>query len=50
MPGFALELLVGEFGEILLTSQRAIPKAALAAGFKFQFDELEQALRDVLTR
>src|SRR5262245_7454497 len=50
VPGFALKTLVGEFGEVLLGSQRVFPKAALAAGFKFRFENLESALRDVLNR
>jgi NAD dependent epimerase/dehydratase family enzyme len=48
VPGFALDLLIGEFGEILLASQRAVPKAAQAAGFRFRFEELEPALRAIL--
>jgi NAD dependent epimerase/dehydratase family enzyme len=43
-------MLLGEFAEVLLTSQRALPRAALAAGFAFRFAELEAALRDVLRR
>jgi uncharacterized protein len=50
VPPLALKLLVGEFGEVLLTSQRALPRAALAAGFHYRFSNLESALRDVLHR
>jgi uncharacterized protein (TIGR01777 family) len=50
VPGFVLKTLVGEFAEVLLGSQRALPRAALAAGFSFRFAELEPALRDVLQR
>ena len=50
VPGFMLRLMFGEFGSILLHSQRAIPKAALAADFEFNFPELEPALRDVLKK
>jgi uncharacterized protein len=50
VPPLALKLLVGDFGEVLLSSQRALPRAALAAGFAFRFSELEPALRDVLHR
>jgi len=50
VPPLALKVLVGEFAEVLLTSQRALPRAALAAGFAFRFSELEPALRDVLHR
>jgi uncharacterized protein (TIGR01777 family) len=45
-PGFALRLLLGEFADILLHSQRALPRAAEASGFRFGFPSLEAALRD----
>jgi uncharacterized protein (TIGR01777 family) len=49
VPGFALSLLFGEMGGILLlASQRVVPKAAESAGFKFRFPELAGALADVL--
>jgi uncharacterized protein (TIGR01777 family) len=48
MPGFALRVLFGEMSEILLASQRVLPKAAEAAGFRFQFPQLGPALADVL--
>ena len=50
VPGFMLNLMFGEFGQILLHSQRVVPKKALDAGFQFQFTELEPALRDVLKK
>jgi hypothetical protein len=50
VPAFALKTLVGEFGQVLLDSQRVLPRAALAAGFAFRFRDLEPALRDVLKR
>jgi uncharacterized protein (TIGR01777 family) len=48
MPGFALKLLFGEMGQILLASQRVVPKAAEAAGFRFRFPQLDAALADLL--
>lgn len=50
VPGFMLRLMLGEFADVLLGSQRVLPQAALAAGFKFQHPELEPALRNVLHR
>ena len=50
VPGFALKAMLGDFGEVLLGSQRIQPKAAEAAGFVFQHRELESALRSVLHR
>ena len=48
-PKLALRLALGEMSQIVLNSQRAVPKKALAADFSFRFTELEPALRDVLS-
>lgn len=48
VPGFALKAMFGEFGQVLLASQRAIPQAAQAAGFTFQYPQLDFALSDLL--
>jgi uncharacterized protein len=48
VPAFALKLLFGEMSQILLEGQRAIPQAALRAGFRFRFAELGEALRAAL--
>jgi uncharacterized protein (TIGR01777 family) len=50
VPGFMLRLMLGEFGSVLLTSQRAIPKAALDSGYHFQYADLEAALRAIFPR
>ena len=50
VPGFMLSVAFGEFGSVLLTSQRAIPKAAEAAGYEFQYAELDTAFRDILNQ
>jgi len=50
MPAFALNLLFGEMSSILLGSQRAVPKAAESAGFRFRYPDLTGALSDILTR
>jgi uncharacterized protein (TIGR01777 family) len=50
VPRFVLRTILGEFADILLQSQRVIPRAAETAGFTFTFRELEPALRDVLHR
>src|ERR1019366_2871959 len=36
VPAFALRLLFGEMSQVLLASQRALPQAAVAAGFRFR--------------
>src|SRR5262245_18349406 len=50
VPPIALKVLIGEFGQVLLDSQRAVPRAAVDSGFAFQFPELEPALREILHR
>ena len=48
-PAFALRLVMGEMAdELLLASQRVEPKAAMDNGFRFQYPQLETALRHVL--
>jgi len=49
VPPFALKLLLGEFAQVLLASQRVLPRAPLTAGFKFQFPDLEGALKNILS-
>jgi uncharacterized protein (TIGR01777 family) len=48
VPGPALQILLGEFGSILLDSQRAIPRAAQKAGYDFQFSDLSLALSAIV--
>ncbi len=48
-PAFALRLLFGQMSEILLGSQRAIPEAAVAAGFEFRYPEIGAALIQILS-
>jgi uncharacterized protein (TIGR01777 family) len=46
MPATLVRLIMGEMGEeFLLSSRRIQPSKLLAAGYKFQFPELEQAVR-----
>lgn len=48
VPAFALKLALGEMSEVLLDSQRALPAAAEAAGFHFQYPDLSAALENIL--
>jgi uncharacterized protein (TIGR01777 family) len=50
VPGLMLKLMFGEFGSILLQSQRCRPEKLLQAGFAFQFPELDAALAEILAR
>jgi uncharacterized protein (TIGR01777 family) len=49
VPAIGLRILFGEMAEVLLASQRVLPKAAEAAGFTFKFAELMPALRDLFS-
>lgn len=44
VPEFGLKLALGEMAEAVLASERVIPAAAQAAGFRFQFPEVAPAL------
>ncbi len=48
VPAFALKLLFGEMSDVLLASQRVLPAAPEAAGFRWRFPELGAALKDLL--
>lgn len=47
-PAFAVRLAMGEFGNVLLGSQRAVPHRLLEAGYKFQFTDVESALNNLI--
>lgn len=48
VPALALELLLGEAAQVVLTGQKVIPQAALQLGFTFQYPHLKEALRQLL--
>lgn len=48
VPKFALRLLLGEFADSLFFSQNVKPKATIASGYEFQFENLEKALDDLI--
>ena len=47
-PGWALKIALGDFGGVLLESQRAVPEALLESGFRFRFPTLPEALDDLV--
>ena len=47
LPGAALKLLLGEFAEVVLDGQRAVPKKLFDAGFRFRFTDVNEALADL---
>jgi uncharacterized protein len=48
-PTFVLKTIIGQFANVLLQSQNAVPKKMLDLGFEFHYPDLEPALREILT-
>lgn len=48
VPSCVLKLALGEMSQLLLGGQRALPEKVRAAGFEFQYTDLESALDHVL--
>jgi len=49
-PAFALKLALGEMSEIVLASQKVLPKATLATGFSYQFADITSAFADIVKK
>ncbi len=47
-PSFAVRAALGERADVVLSGQRVIPAALLAAGFRFSFEHVSDALADIL--
>ncbi len=48
IPGFVLRAVVGEFAEYLTTGRKVIPEKALKSGFKFRYENIRDALENLL--
>ena len=48
IPKFAMKIVAGEVAEYAVMSQRISVDKLLNAGYKFNFEKLEEALRDIL--
>lgn len=46
-PSFLLKIGAGQMSEMLMASQKVYPEKALAAGFKYDFNDLDSALKDI---
>src|SRR5690606_26701583 len=44
VPSFAMKLVLGEAGDVLLGGQRVVPEVATSTGYAFQHPKLEGAL------
>ncbi len=47
VPAFALRMILGQFSEALLASQRVVPKQLDDMGYKWRFKSLEVALSEL---
>lgn len=50
VPPFALQLLFGEMSTVLLDGQRVMPTNLREAGYEFQYENVEPALRQLLNK
>lgn len=50
VPGFMMKLILGEFGDVLLKGQKAIPRRLVQLGFQFTFPTIHDALKDLLKK
>ncbi|MFZ2087009.1 MAG: TIGR01777 family oxidoreductase [Desulfobaccales bacterium] len=48
-PAFMMRLVLGEFADVILTGQKAVPKKLLAAGFQFTYPTIDEALQNLLS-
>ncbi|MDD2903712.1 MAG: TIGR01777 family oxidoreductase [Syntrophales bacterium] len=47
-PAFMVRWIMGEFGEVILTGQKVLPRRLLEAGFEYRYPDIDQALRNLL--
>ena len=48
-PAFMIRMVLGEFGNVLLYSQRMIPDKLLSYGFEFQYPNVKSAIQAVVS-
>ena len=49
-PAFMIRTVLGEFGNVLLDSQRAIPDVLLSHGFEFEYPDIKSAIQEVVAK
>jgi len=50
VPEFVIKRMLGEMSEMILTSQRVLPKKLLEAGFSFTYKSVDDALKAIFGR
>jgi NAD dependent epimerase/dehydratase family enzyme len=48
VPDFALTTILGEGASVVLEGQKVLPTRTQSQGFKFQYTEIEPALKNLL--
>jgi hypothetical protein len=48
-PAFMIRTVLGEFGNVLLDSQRTIPDKLLSHGFEFHYPDIKSAIQAVVS-
>jgi len=48
VPAFVLKLMLGEMADLLLSSDRVIPRRARELGFSFRYPDIREALEQIL--
>ena len=48
-PAFMVRAVLGEFGNVLLDSQRTIPAKLLSHGFEFQYPDIKSAIKEIVS-
>jgi NAD dependent epimerase/dehydratase family enzyme len=47
-PAFMIRLVMGEFGDVFLGSQRTVPDKLINHGFSFRYPEIKGAIRAIV--
>lgn len=50
VPEFALRIIFGEAADVLLTGANVIPERTLELGYKYEFEKVEDALKNLLDK
>ncbi len=50
VPEFAMKLIMGEMSEVVVGGQRVLPNEFLHAGFQYKYPQLEQALKNLISK
>jgi len=49
-PAFMIQLVLGEFGSVILEGQRVLPRRLLKNGFTFQYPDIDKALQSIIQK